>query len=127
MNALREKSIEKALFISPVVNMEVLILRMMSWANVSEEELQQKGEIPTSFGETLSWQYLCYARQNPIRWKTKTAILYGEQDHLVERPIVERFAREIDAPLTVMPKGEHWFHTEEQMRFLDDWFCKNTR
>ena len=25
------------------------------------------------------------------------------------------------AELTVMPGGEHWFHTEEQMRFLDEW------
>ena len=23
--------------------------------------------------------------------------------------------------LTVTESGEHWFHTEEQMRFLDDW------
>ncbi len=28
---------------------------MMKWANVSEEELKNKREIPTSFGETLSW------------------------------------------------------------------------
>ncbi len=25
------------------------------------------------------------------------------------------------AELTVMPNGEHWFHTEEQMQFLDRW------
>lgn len=25
------------------------------------------------------------------------------------------------ADLTVMPGGEHWFHTPEQMQFLDDW------
>ena len=23
--------------------------------------------------------------------------------------------------LTVMPGGEHWFHTDEQLRFLDRW------
>ena len=23
--------------------------------------------------------------------------------------------------LTVMENGEHWFHTEEQMKFLDEW------
>lgn len=23
--------------------------------------------------------------------------------------------------LTVMPGGEHWFHTDKQMRFLDNW------
>lgn len=30
-----------------------------------------------------------------------------------------------NAQLTVMQNGEHWFHTEEQMRFLDNWI-KNT-
>ena len=31
------------------------------------------------------------------------------------------FARRHNARLTVMPGGEHWFHTAEQMHFLDDW------
>ncbi len=25
------------------------------------------------------------------------------------------------ATLTVMKGGEHWFHTEEEMNFLDEW------
>jgi len=28
------------------------------------------------------------------------------------------------AELTVMEEGEHWFHTDEQMRFLDNWIMK---
>ena len=31
------------------------------------------------------------------------------------------FARKIGAPLTVMDGGERWFHTAEQMVFLDKW------
>ena len=31
------------------------------------------------------------------------------------------FAEKHKAGLTVMQGGEHWFHTEEQMRFLDEW------
>ena len=34
------------------------------------------------------------------------------------------FAEEHRAGLTVMPGGEHWFHTPEQMQFLDDWMKK---
>lgn len=45
MNSLSEKKIERAYFISPVVNMERLIGNMMQWANVTEEELQTKKEI----------------------------------------------------------------------------------
>ena len=31
------------------------------------------------------------------------------------------FATQHHADLTVMPDGEHWFHTKEQMQFLDHW------
>ena len=31
------------------------------------------------------------------------------------------FAEELGAGLTVMESGEHWFHTDEQMKFPDDW------
>ena len=43
--------------------MEQLICNMMQWADVSEAELAEKLEIPTTFGETLSWKYLCYVRE----------------------------------------------------------------
>ena len=31
------------------------------------------------------------------------------------------------AELTVMEDGEHWFHTGEQMRFLDDWIRRGEK
>ena len=64
MNALGDKPIKRAYFISPIVNMEKLICDMMTWTGVSEEELCEKKTVPTSFGETLSWEYLCYVREN---------------------------------------------------------------
>lgn len=121
MGALQDCPIEKALFISPIVDMQQLILRMIGWAGVSEQELAEKGEILTDFGETLSWAYLCFVRENPIVWRTPTAILYAGGDHLVPRQTVETFARAHHAALTVMEEGEHWFHTQEQMAFLYRW------
>ena len=121
MSALGEKKIGKALLISPIVDMEKLITDMMQWADVSEEMLQREGEIPTSFGETLSWDYLCYVRRHPIRWQIPTCILYGGKDNLTSMETISAFARQTGAVLTVMEDGEHWFHTEEQMRFLDAW------
>lgn len=124
MNALAEKKISKALFISPVVDMEKLITDMMAWANVSEDELCKKKEIPTDFGETLSWDYLCYVRNHPIKWNIPTYILYGEKDNLTSAETINAFAERVGANLTVMKNGEHWFHTDEQMKFLDDWISK---
>ena len=113
--------IDRAYFISPIVDLERLIRDMMAWANVTEEQLKEKKVISTNFGEDLSWDYLCYVRRHPIRWNTPTEILYGKNDNLTSRETVEDFAEEHNAGLTVMENGEHWFHTEEQMRFLDEW------
>ena len=121
MHALSGCPIEKAFLISPVVDMEKLILGMMTFSNVTEDVLREKREIPTDFGETLSWDYLCYVRENPIVWTVPTEILYGENDNLVSYETVSDFTGKVGAGLTVMKGGEHWFHTDEQMAFLDNW------
>ena len=113
--------IEKAYFISPIVDMEKLILDMMTWANVTEDELKQQGVIRTEFGENLSWDYLCYVRDHPVEWNVPTDILYGSRDNLTSYDTIKAFAENHHAKLTVMENGEHWFHTEEQVRFLDEW------
>lgn len=126
MHALDERLVDNALFISPVVDMERLIANMMTWAGVTEEDLRERREIPTSFGETLSWDYLCYVRSHPICWRIPTCILYGSEDNLTSRDTISAFSQRIHAPLTVMEGGEHWFHTKAQMQFLDAWVRANT-
>ena len=121
MNANLNGLIEKAYFISPVVNMEKLICDMMKWANVTEAELEQRKIIHTDFGEELSWEYLCYVRKHPLNWQVPTSILYGEKDNLTSIETIRAFAEEQGATLAVMKGGEHWFHTEEEMKFLDEW------
>ena len=119
--------ISKAFFISPIVNMEKLIGNMMTWANVTENQLKQKKIVNTDFGENLSWEYLTYVRKNPIEWEIPTEILYGEHDNLTSLETVSEFARAHNANLTVMNGGEHWFHTDEQMKFLDGWIEKRLK
>ena len=123
MNALGEKPIKKAYFISPMVNLEKLICNMMMWAGISEDTLREKKEIATDFGETLSWDYLCYVRENPIEWIIPTQILYGSTDNLTTLETMQEFANKAGATITVMDGGEHWFHTDEQMQFLDRWIA----
>ena len=122
--ALGYKKIEKAYFISPIVNMEQLILDMMQWANVTESKLQEQKYIQTAFGETLSWEYLVWVRKHPIYWNIPTKILYGSKDHLQSLDTIESFAKQFGATIIVMENGEHWFHTKEQMDFLDNWISR---
>ena len=126
MLSLAEKNISQALFISPIVDMEKLIMDMMKWLNITEDELKSKKEVETEFGETLSWEYLSYVKNHPIRWSVPTSILYGEKDNLTFQETITKFAEQIGATLTIMKNGEHWFHTDEQLKFLDTWVRKST-
>ncbi len=121
MQAGIEDMVRKAYFISPLVDMERLILDMMEGARVTEEDLEEKGVIASPFGEDLSWDYLCWVRAHPVRWNVPTEILCGGRDSLTSRETITGFAGDIGAGLTVMEDGEHWFHTREQMLFLDRW------
>ncbi|MBO4868305.1 MAG: alpha/beta hydrolase [Clostridia bacterium] len=126
MNAFSSEDIEAAWFISPIVDMEKLITDMMKYASVTEAELEAKKTIETPFGVALSWEYLCYVRENPLEWDVPTHILYGENDNMTALSTITEFAGKHNASLTVMRGGEHWFHTDGQMKFLDDWI-RSTR
>ena len=121
MNAGIDEMIQTAYFISPIVDMDKLITDMMKWANVTEQELELKGVIHTDFGEDLSWDYLRHVRSNLVEWRVPTQILYGSKDHLMSLDTITRFANKNHATLTVMDGGEHWFHTDKQIAFLDNW------
>ena len=125
MHAGIDAMIQRAYFISPIADMERLILDMMTWAGVTEKDLEEKKVISTPFGEDLSWEYLCYVREHPVRWNVPTRILYGSRDRLTSLETISGFADAHGAELTVMENGEHWFHTDEQMRFLDRWIAQD--
>lgn len=119
---LPESRLEKCLFVSPVLDMEKLILNMMKWASVTEKELEDKKIIETDFSQPLSWQYLLYAREHAIKsWDVNTKVLYAEQDNLTDLATVNAFADRFHCDLSIMQKGEHWFHTPEQLKFLKQW------
>ena len=122
MLGLFDCPVQKALFISPVLDMEKLIQTMMGWAGVTEDQLREQGEIATSFGQTLSWKYLCWVREHPAyHWTCPVRILYGSGDPMTDRQTVEQDVRQHDAALTVMEGGEHWFHTPQQLAVLREW------
>ena len=121
MQALQTQTPEKALLVSPVVDMEKLILDLMQQAGVTEEQLHAAGEIPTAMGETLSWPYLCWVREHPLHWKVPTQVLYADTDPLTGHTAMERFRQQTGAHLTILEGGEHWFHTELQLAVLQEW------
>lgn len=122
MLAFNDEKLETALFVSPVPDMEQLLSTMMMWADVTEKQLEDELTIPTSFGQTLSWEYWLYVKYHPVtKWNVPTKILYGEYDNLTDKNTIDKFVHQFGCSLTVMESGEHWFHTPEQLDFLQQW------
>lgn len=123
--AYKDEDLKQCLFLSPVVNMKIIIENMMLWSNTTEKELNEKQEIKTDFGQTLYWDYYLYVKENPIKnWNKKTYILYGNKDNMQNENIIEDFSNEFNCDLTILKNGEHYFHTEEQLNFYNDWLDK---
>lgn len=123
--AYKDEDLKQCLFLSPVVNMKIIIENMMLWSNTTEKELNEKQEIKTDFGQTLYWDYYLYVKENPItNWNKKTYILYGNKDNMQNESIIKDFSSEFNCDLTILKNGEHYFHTEEQLNFYNDWLDK---
>lgn len=122
MLSFEKENLKECIFVSPILDMQQLISNMMLWANVSEEQLKHELIIPTSFGHTLSWEYLQYVKQHPItQWNVPTNILYGKYDELTEISVVERFVEKFNCNLAIMENGKHWFNTPEELNALYKW------
>ena len=120
--AYREEPLDRALFLSPVVDMRAIIENLMLWSGITEEELKEKQEIPTEFGQTLYWDYYTYVKQHPITvWNTETHILYGRQDTMQTEDMIRGFSQRFSCELTVLGDAEHFFHTNRQLAQYQSW------
>ena len=123
--AYKNENIKKCLFLSPIVDMKLIIDNMMIWNNTTEEELKEKKEIKTNFGQTLYWDYYLYVKENEIiDWNKETYILYGDKDNMQDEEIVKNFSNHFNCKLSILKDGEHYFHTNEQLNYYKDWLNK---
>ena len=121
----QNENINQCLFLSPIVNMKILIENMMLWANTNIIELEEKKEIKTDFGQTLYWDYYQYVINHPItKWTIKTNILYGNQDNMQSEEIIRNFSNSFNCNLSILTNGEHYFHTGEQLDYYKEWLKK---
>jgi len=124
--AYRDHLFHRCLFVSPIINMAVLIENLMASHGISARQLEMAQEIKIDNGEPLNWDYYRYTIDHPInKWNSPTAILYPSEDNLTSISVIEDFTRKFDSNLTIFDAGEHWFHTPEQLTFLRNWLAAN--
>jgi hypothetical protein len=117
MQAFAGEAFERCFFVSPVVDFQRLIEDMILGAEITQEQLEREKNI----GE-FSWDFYAWVCTHPVtKWQIPTSILYAGGDALVRRESVLDFAEKFGCQLTVYEEGEHWFHTDEQMKVLHAW------
>ena len=119
--AYKDIDIKQTIFLSPVVNMELIIENMMRYSNISVERLKEEKTINTSLG-TLYYDYYEYVKNNPItKWESNTNILYGEKDNMQDESTIKEFCQKFNCDLNIMKNGEHYFHKEDQLAYYKKW------
>jgi len=122
----KNELINKALFLSPIVDMLFLIENLMKYSNISPEQLQAAKEFDTPIGKKLYWDYYSFVKTNPIVfWNIKTHILYGSNDNLCDIKTITKFSKKFNCKLEILENGEHFFHTKGQLDYYGNWLEKN--
>jgi hypothetical protein len=98
--AFQSKKVEQVLLVSPILDMKKFI-----------ELMPQRED-----------DYYEWVVNNPITgWVAPTYILRPEVDLIVNEEVGYDFISQHQCQVTIMPDGEHWFHTPEQLAFLKAW------
>ena len=56
-----------------------------------------------------------------LHGRKEEALAFAEVDLFVSEEVGRVFIREYRCQVTIMPDGEHWFHTAKQLAFLKEW------
>jgi len=119
----KEKLIQ-TLFLSPVSDMKFVIENMMTWFNISEQQLEQQGEIITPI-KTIYWDYYKYVVEHPVTWDKPTKVLCGEKDTICDVPTLKAFFEKHAGNVVILENGEHYFHTDTQLDVFRRWLIEN--
>ena len=96
---------KKALFVSPIVDMERLICDRICEAGITEQILRERGMYPAREGDMLSWDYLCWVRAHPAKdWYCPQYILYGENDSMTDLATIRTYTAKSGAELIIVPQ-----------------------
>lgn len=106
MLAFQQGGLDKALFVSPLLDMKAFI-----------DSADDKDE-----------RYYEWVVSHPIeRWDAETFILRPQRDAVVAEKVYEAFLSLHPCQVEIAENGEHWFHTADQLEILRQWEKKTTQ
>ncbi len=100
MLAFQQVGLDKALFVSPLLDMKTFI----DCADYKDD------------------RYYEWVVSHPIvRWDAETFILRPRRDAVVAEMVYDSFLSQHPCQMEIVGNGEHWFHTAEQLEILRQW------
>ena len=77
-------------------------------------------------GETLSWDYLQYVKQNKISiWNNKIYIIMGDNDELTDLNTVNNFVDKFNCDIEYIKDGKHYLNLDNHQNIIQNWLEKN--
>lgn len=125
LQAYENGHLVQSLLLSPVVDMERIIRKMMRTYNITPERLQEERVVETGAGQMMYWDDYGYVVEHPIQtWNIPTAILHGAEDELSELETIADFCNQFHCQLETLPQSGHYFHTPGQLSAFSAWLGK---
>ena len=56
-----------------------------------------------------------------IKILAEKVVLNGNKDNMQEQNIIKDFSDKFNCELSILENGEHYFHTEEQLKYYENW------
>lgn len=119
-------NIKTAFFVSPFVSMKPFIESQLCKNKINMKQFEESKIIVLPNKQTLSYDFY-QSILNKDAWKTKTYILYGEKDKVVDKNSIFDFLSNHNATLSIMKNGDHYFHKPGQLRFIKKWIMENLK
>lgn len=120
MISLDSSLVGRAYFISPVADMEKVILKTLSSDGYSEKDLFERKTITCQNSIVLSYDDLSFIRSITVPWDVRTSVLYGERDNLQS---IDDIRKRFDDICIVKDHG-HWFEDTEE---IDKWIRESEK
>lgn len=123
---LSDFNIKQAFFISPIADMQQIIINIMMKEGIHRKDLEEKKFVACKDGTVLSFEFYQNGSKHNDGWKVPTDILYGSRDELVYIENIATFLEKHPlTKLTIKQGAEHYFHTEEEKEFIKNWILNS--
>lgn len=121
IDSLGEEQVDKALFVSPVIDVECFIQTILEKTGISEDKLFEEQVISSGYDQDLSWEQYDYFKKNVLSWSSDADVIMGSDDKYENVELIKSFAKANQCELCIIEGANHDFDSPEQQSEFREW------